>query len=72
MSPSAFEPEQFYGTSAIWAFSAGVRLGVGMAHARMGRYGAASGAEPHCGTQCTAVGVSLGPRNAAAETEGNE
>jgi hypothetical protein len=70
-SPTAFEPEQFYGTNAIWAFSAGVRVGVGTAHARMGRYGAASGAGAECGTHCSAAAVSLGRRNAALENEGN-
>ena len=38
---SAFDPEQFYGANWLWSFSAGVRLGVGMLHQRMGRYGAA-------------------------------
>lgn len=72
LSPTAFEPEQFYGTSAIWAFSAGVRVGVGMAHPRMGRYGAAAGEGHACGMHCTAVAVSLGRGNADVESEANK
>ena len=40
--PAVFEPESFYGASTLWSFSAGVRIGFGMRHERMGRYGAAS------------------------------
>jgi hypothetical protein len=40
-SPAVFIPRDFYGASRLWSFSAGVRLGAGMRHARMGRYGAA-------------------------------
>ena len=41
VTPSAFVPRAVYGSSSLWAVSAGLRLGVGsMAH-RMGRYGAA-------------------------------
>jgi hypothetical protein len=36
-----FAPGQFYGTSHLWMLSAGLRLRVGAAHARMGRYGVA-------------------------------
>jgi hypothetical protein len=41
-SPALFIPEDFYGSSRLWSFSAGVRIGVGMKHGRMGRYGAAT------------------------------
>jgi hypothetical protein len=40
VTPSAFVPQDFYGSASIWSVSVGVRLGIGsMAH-RMGRYGA--------------------------------
>jgi hypothetical protein len=39
--PAAFEPREFYGASRLWSFSAGIRLGFGMIHSRMGRYGVA-------------------------------
>ena len=42
VKPSAFEPEEFYGTSSIWMMSAGLRFGVGRMHHRMGRYGVAA------------------------------
>lgn len=42
VTPSAFEPEEFYGTSSIWMMSAGLRFGVGRMHHRMGRYGVAA------------------------------
>jgi hypothetical protein len=38
---SAFVPDRFYGGSASWMMSAGVRVRFGSPHARMGRYGAA-------------------------------
>lgn len=38
-----FDPVQFYGTRSMWRLSAGVRLGVGHEHDRMGRYGVAAG-----------------------------
>ena len=41
VTPSAFVPEDFYGASSIWMLSAGMRLGIGPRHARMGRYGVA-------------------------------
>jgi hypothetical protein len=41
LTPSAFEPREFYGASSLWMLSGGVRLGVGARHQRMGRYGAA-------------------------------
>ena len=39
-SPAVFIPEEFYGKSRLWSFSLGARLGAGMKHSRMGRYGA--------------------------------
>ena len=36
-----FEPKQFFGDDVITTLSAGVRIGVGHTHERMGRYGAA-------------------------------
>jgi hypothetical protein len=40
VTPSAFVPQDFYGSTSIWSASIGLRLGIGsMAH-RMGRYGA--------------------------------
>src|ERR1019366_5421131 len=38
---SVFDPASFYGSDVIWSLSAGLRFGIGMAHHRMGRYGAA-------------------------------
>ena len=49
VKPSAFEPEEFYGTSSIWMMSAGLRFGIGRMHHRMGRYGVAV-ADTHHGT----------------------
>jgi hypothetical protein len=40
--PAAFDPRQFYGSNRIWSISVGAKLSFGMAHMRMGRYGAAS------------------------------
>lgn len=40
--PAVFIPKDFYGKSRLWSFSIGIRLGVGMKHDRMGRYGAAA------------------------------
>jgi hypothetical protein len=34
-----FVPREFYGASALWSLSAGVRLHAGAMRARMGRYG---------------------------------
>lgn len=47
--PSVFDPAGFYGSSQLWSFSAGFRVGYGMTHRRMGRYGAAvpEQAAPH-------------------------
>ena len=36
-----FDAERFYGSRDIWSMSLGARLGIGAAHHRMGRYGAA-------------------------------
>ena len=41
LTPSAFNPRQFYGSSRIWSASFGAKLAIGMSHMRMGRYGAA-------------------------------
>ena len=46
-TPAVFEPAAFYGSGRLWSFSAGARLGVGMRHGRMGRYGVASDARAH-------------------------
>jgi hypothetical protein len=40
-SPAVFIPPDFYGKSRLWSYSLGARIGVGMKHARMGRYGVA-------------------------------
>ena len=41
LQPAGFDPRTFYGSSAIWSLSAGMKIGFGMEHMRMGRYGAA-------------------------------
>lgn len=41
--PSVFDPKSFYGSDVLWSVSVGARFGIGMKHARMGRYGAARG-----------------------------
>jgi hypothetical protein len=38
---SSFDPRAFYGSNRIWSLSAGAKVSFGMAHMRMGRYGAA-------------------------------
>ncbi|HET7457449.1 MAG TPA: hypothetical protein VFJ74_07330 [Gemmatimonadaceae bacterium] len=40
--PSLFQPSLFYGAATQWHLSAGVRVGIGMRHGRMGRYGVAA------------------------------
>jgi len=40
-TPAVFDPEGFYGKSRLWSYSFGVRIGGGMQHQRMGRYGVA-------------------------------
>jgi hypothetical protein len=42
-----FEPDGFYGSTRIWTFNAGLRVGIGAHHARMGRYGAAVSGMQH-------------------------
>lgn len=39
---AVFDPEQFYGSNQMWRLSAGIRVGVGHTHERMGRYGVAA------------------------------
>ena len=46
LRPSGFDPRQFYGSSRIWSVSVGAKLGFGMAHMRMGRYGVATVQQP--------------------------
>ena len=46
LRPSGFDPRQFYGSSRIWSVSVGAKLGFGMAHMRMGRYGVAAVQQP--------------------------
>jgi hypothetical protein len=46
LQPAGFDPRTFYGSSTIWSLSAGVKIGFGMEHMRMGRYGAAISARP--------------------------
>jgi hypothetical protein len=41
VSPSAFVPRDFYGTTSIWSASIGVRVALGTMIHRMGRYGVA-------------------------------
>jgi hypothetical protein len=41
LTGSIFDPAEFYGSTAHWSLSLGVRLGAGAAHGRAGRYGAA-------------------------------
>ncbi len=43
--PSAFDPEQFYGSDRIWTTSVGAKVIHGALHNRMGRYGAAIGGQ---------------------------
>jgi hypothetical protein len=58
LTPSAFVPEEFYGASSIWMLSAGMRVGVGPRHSRMGRYG-------------VAMPNAMSPRGTAAEHTGH-
>jgi hypothetical protein len=41
LTGAIFDPSVFYGDETHWSFSAGLRLNVGIRHARAGRYGAA-------------------------------
>ena len=45
-APAGFDPRQFYGSSQIWSISAGAKIGFGMMHMRMGRYGVAVVQQP--------------------------
>jgi hypothetical protein len=47
VTPSAFDPPSFYGARPLWSYSFGARIGIGMKHARMGRYGVAAVAAKH-------------------------
>lgn len=40
LTPTAFVPSEFYGSTSIWSVSLGARFGIGPALHRMGRYGA--------------------------------
>ncbi len=42
VQPSVFDPQLFYRATAQWTLAAGVRLGLGRPHGRMGRYGVAA------------------------------
>jgi hypothetical protein len=42
LTPTGFDPTQFYGSDRIWSFSIGAKLALGMRHTRMGRYGVAA------------------------------
>jgi hypothetical protein len=46
LRPSGFDPRQFYGSSSILSLSIGAKLGFGMSHMRMGRYGVAVAQRP--------------------------
>jgi hypothetical protein len=41
--PTVFEPASFYRSREQWTVAAGLRLGLGQPHGRMGRYGVAAG-----------------------------
>lgn len=45
-SAALFDPVLFYGASHMWRIAAGLRVGAGHGHTRMGRYGAAAPAPP--------------------------
>jgi hypothetical protein len=53
LTPTAFVPRDFYGSTSIWSVSLGARFGIGPAAHRMGRYGAGM------------PGVDSGPRHVA-------
>jgi hypothetical protein len=42
LTPTVFDPAQFYGADRILSFSVGAKLALGMRHTRMGRYGVAA------------------------------
>lgn len=59
--PTAFEPREFYGAKRLWSFSAGLRMGVGMKHGRMGRYGVAGDGRHAQGGHASGTSASLQP-----------
>ena len=46
LTPSGFDPRQFYGSDRIWSVSVGAMIAFGMSHMRMGRYGVAEAGSP--------------------------
>ena len=42
LTPTGFDPVQFYGATRIWSISVGAKVALGMSHMRMGRYGVAA------------------------------
>jgi hypothetical protein len=54
-APGLFEPERFYGDTNIWTLNIGARIGVGIHHARMGRYGVAAPVMVHDGSAAAAT-----------------
>lgn len=46
LTPSGFDPRQFYGSDRIWSVSVGAKIAFGMSHMRMGRYGVAVAGRP--------------------------
>lgn len=46
-SAALFDPVRFYGSNRMWRLSAGIRIGLGHEHGRMGRYGVASAMHHH-------------------------
>lgn len=63
LAPSArgaalIEPRVVYGESQLWMLTAGLRLRLGPAHGRMGRYGAADANDPPIGTMSQGAPVS--------------
>jgi hypothetical protein len=48
---ATFDPVSFYGGRRLWALTAGVRLGAGVTHGRMGRYGVST--VPHATSSST-------------------
>lgn len=42
LTPTGFDPVQFYGAPRIWGVSVGAKVALGMSHMRMGRYGVAT------------------------------
>ncbi len=46
LTPTGFDPVQFYGSNRIWSLSVGAKVAFGMSHMRMGRYGVATSHNP--------------------------